>query len=127
MDIAVYCSGHIRSPHASLQQVYGIFTQGHKEPGAFHRKHQAQGGVHPGQGASPSQGTITYTLTHSFIHYGQFIHANQPTMHVFGLGEETEVPGGNPGSTGRTCKLRTHMANVLTTKPPCAHCLKPFQ
>ncbi len=62
-------------------------------------------GLHPGQGASPSQGTITYTLTHPFIHYGHFRHAHQPTMHVFGLGEETGVPGGNPHSTGRTCKL----------------------
>ncbi|KAK3514696.1 hypothetical protein QTP70_027950 [Hemibagrus guttatus] len=31
------------------------------------------------------------------------------TMHVFGLGEETRVPGGNPRGTGRTCKLHTHM------------------
>ncbi|KAF4086778.1 hypothetical protein AMELA_G00088300 [Ameiurus melas] len=46
--------------------------------------------------------------THTHTHYGQFRHANQPTMHVFGLGEETEVPGGNPCSTGTTCKLHTH-------------------
>ncbi len=87
-----------------------FLLQGRGEPGAYPRKHRAQGGVHPGQGASPSQGTITYTLTHTFIHYGHFRHANQSTMHVFGLGEETGVPGGNPRSTGRTCKLRTHMA-----------------
>ncbi|KAF4074980.1 hypothetical protein AMELA_G00229430, partial [Ameiurus melas] len=84
--------------------------KGHGEPGAYPRNHRAQGRVHPGQGASPSQGTITYTLTHPFIHYGHFRHANQPTMHVFGLGEETGVPGGNPRSTRRTCKLHTHMA-----------------
>ncbi|KAK3516791.1 hypothetical protein QTP70_023668 [Hemibagrus guttatus] len=29
-------------------------------------------------------------------------------MHVFGPGEETGVPGGNPRGTGRTCKLHTH-------------------
>ncbi|KAF4078371.1 hypothetical protein AMELA_G00198480, partial [Ameiurus melas] len=81
----------------------------------------------------------THSHTHSYTtdtpislpHYGHFRHANQPT---FGLGEETGVPGGNPRSTGRTCKFRTHVspagiepqtlevggANVLTTKPPCA-------
>ncbi|KAK3523365.1 hypothetical protein QTP86_029845, partial [Hemibagrus guttatus] len=77
--------------------------------------------------------------------------ANQPTMHVFGPGEETGAPGGNPQGTGRTCKLHTHTwrrresnpqpwrceANVLTTKPPCPRevsshveipsvCLVPF-
>ncbi|KAF4075986.1 hypothetical protein AMELA_G00225230 [Ameiurus melas] len=74
--------------------------QGHGELGAYPRKHRAQGGVHPGQGANPSQGTITHTLTHPFIHYGHFRHSNQPTMPVFGLEEETGVPGGNPRSTG---------------------------
>ncbi|KAK3521248.1 hypothetical protein QTP70_001543 [Hemibagrus guttatus] len=55
-----------------------------------------------------------YTLdgvpTHRRAHtqYGQFRDANQPTTHVFGLGEETGAPGGNPRSTGRTCKLYTH-------------------
>ncbi|XP_060729538.1 uncharacterized protein LOC132848042 isoform X1 [Tachysurus vachellii] len=52
-------------------------------------------------------------------------------MHVFGPGEETGVPGGNPRGTGRICKLHTHKvevgiepqpwrceANMLTTKPP---------
>ncbi|KAK3564924.1 hypothetical protein QTP86_031045, partial [Hemibagrus guttatus] len=38
-------------------------------------------------------------------------------MHVFGLGEETGVPGGNPRGTGRTCKLHTHMAEARI-KPP---------
>ncbi|XP_053332963.1 SH2 domain-containing protein 1A-like isoform X1 [Clarias gariepinus] len=28
--------------------------------------------------------------------------------HQFGLWEETGVPGGNPSSTGRTCKLHAH-------------------
>ncbi|KAF4090811.1 hypothetical protein AMELA_G00055690, partial [Ameiurus melas] len=36
------------------------------------------------------------SYAHSYIHYGQFRHANQPTMHVFGLGEETRVPRENP-------------------------------
>ncbi|KAK3572532.1 hypothetical protein QTP86_034320, partial [Hemibagrus guttatus] len=48
----------------------------------------------------------THSLIHS--HNGQFRDANQPTMHVFGLGEKTEVPGENPQGTGRTCKLHTH-------------------
>ncbi|XP_056603310.1 alpha-ketoglutarate-dependent dioxygenase alkB homolog 6 isoform X3 [Triplophysa dalaica] len=38
--------------------------------------------------------------------------ANQPTMHVFGPGEETGVPGGNPRGTGRTCKLHTHKSEA---------------
>ncbi|KAK3534849.1 hypothetical protein QTP86_026703, partial [Hemibagrus guttatus] len=63
--------------------------------------------------ANPSQGTHT----HSFTHYGQFRDANQPTMHVFGPGEETGVPVGNPRSTGRTCKLHTHMAEVGIEHP----------
>ncbi|KAK3550285.1 hypothetical protein QTP86_023824 [Hemibagrus guttatus] len=41
-------------------------------------------------------------------HNEQFRDANQPTMHVFGPGEETGVPRGNPQGTGRTCKLHTH-------------------
>ncbi|KAK3524623.1 hypothetical protein QTP70_030930 [Hemibagrus guttatus] len=57
----------------------------------------------------------THSLSLSFTHaitHGQFRDANQPTMHVFGLGEETGVPGGNPRGTGRTCKLHTRMAEV---------------
>ncbi|KAK3557363.1 hypothetical protein QTP70_026552 [Hemibagrus guttatus] len=45
----------------------------------------------------PTQGTHTFSFTHAITHYGQFRDANQPTMHVFGPGEETGVPGGNPG------------------------------
>ncbi|XP_053500741.1 aspartate and glycine-rich protein-like [Ictalurus furcatus] len=69
-------------------------------------KHQAQGRVHPGQGASPSQGTITYTLTH------------QPTMHVFGLGEENQ-------STRR--KPPQHRENMQTphTHGPGGPCVRP--
>ncbi|KAK3569513.1 hypothetical protein QTP86_034333 [Hemibagrus guttatus] len=38
-------------------------------------------------------------------------------MHVFGLGEETGVPGGNPRGTGRTCKLHTHMVGAGIEPP----------
>ncbi|XP_053502734.1 junctional adhesion molecule 3B isoform X1 [Ictalurus furcatus] len=81
--------------------------------GEHPREHGAQGVVHPGKGASPSQGTITYTLTHPFIHYGHFGHANQPTMHVFGLGEETGVLGGNPqhGENMQTPHTQGHGGN----------------
>ncbi|KAK3560090.1 hypothetical protein QTP86_033834 [Hemibagrus guttatus] len=68
-----------------------------------------QGRIHPGRSANPSQGTHTHT--------GQFRDANQPTMHVFGLGEETGVPRGNPRGTGRTCKLHTHMAEAGIEPP----------
>ncbi|KAF4089964.1 hypothetical protein AMELA_G00044270 [Ameiurus melas] len=34
-----------------------IQLEGHGEPGAYPMEHRARGGVHPGQGANPSQGT----------------------------------------------------------------------
>ncbi|KAF5890427.1 Ribosomal RNA small subunit methyltransferase H, partial [Clarias magur] len=46
---------------------------------------RAQGRVHPG--------------------HTQFGSANYPNLHLFGLWEETGVPG---GLRGRTCKLHTH-------------------
>lgn len=60
-----------------------------------------------------SMDKIEYTLNrilvyYSKIHYRQFKHANQPRTHAFALGEETELPGKSPQSTGRTCKLNTH-------------------
>ncbi|KAK3548673.1 hypothetical protein QTP70_016422 [Hemibagrus guttatus] len=55
--------------------------------------------------------------THTITLYRQFRDANQPTMHVFGPGEETRAPGGNPRGTGRTCKLHTHMAEVGIEPP----------
>ncbi|KAK3548899.1 hypothetical protein QTP70_021714, partial [Hemibagrus guttatus] len=67
--------------------------------------------------ANPSQGTHTLSFTHAITHYGQFRDANQPTTHVFGLGEETGVPEGNPRGTGRTCKLHTHMAKAGIEPP----------
>ncbi|KAK3529894.1 hypothetical protein QTP86_007218 [Hemibagrus guttatus] len=39
-------------------------------------------------------------------------------MHVFGPGEETGVPGGNPRGTGRTCKLHTHGGGKNWTPNP---------
>ncbi|KAK3548375.1 hypothetical protein QTP70_011702 [Hemibagrus guttatus] len=40
-------------------------------------------------------------------------------MYVFGLGEETGVPGGNARGTGRTCKLHTHTHTAEAgIKPP---------
>ncbi|KAK3519313.1 hypothetical protein QTP70_024511, partial [Hemibagrus guttatus] len=54
--------------------------------------------------------TLDRVPTHrrAYTHNRQFRDANQPTRHVFGLGEETGVPGGNPRGTGRTCKFLTH-------------------
>ncbi|KAK3553680.1 hypothetical protein QTP70_006888 [Hemibagrus guttatus] len=60
----------------------------------------------------------TLSFTHAITHYGQFRDANQPTMHVFGPGEETGVPGGNPRGTGRTCKLHTHGGGGNQTPNP---------
>ncbi|KAK3557599.1 hypothetical protein QTP70_030530 [Hemibagrus guttatus] len=59
----------------------------------------------------------TLSFTHAITYYGQFRDANQPTMHVFGLGEETGAPGGNPRGTGRTCKLHRHMAEAGIEPP----------
>ncbi|KAK3533813.1 hypothetical protein QTP70_031071, partial [Hemibagrus guttatus] len=62
-----------------------------------------------------------YTLdgvpTHRRAHTQQFRDANQPTMHVFGPGEETGTPGGNPQGTGRTCKLHTHTRQRQESNP----------
>lgn len=43
------------------------------------------GNSHPRRGANTSQAQS-----------GQFINANQTTVHFIGLGKETRVPGGNP-------------------------------
>ncbi|KAK3544899.1 hypothetical protein QTP86_028503, partial [Hemibagrus guttatus] len=51
----------------------------------------------------------TLSFTHAITHYGQFRDANQPTMHVFGPGEETGVPGGNPMRHGENMQTpHTH-------------------
>ncbi|KAK3561174.1 hypothetical protein QTP86_028366 [Hemibagrus guttatus] len=63
-----------------------------------------QGRIHPGWSANPSQGTHTHT------YYGQFRDTNQPTMHVFGLGEETPEARGEHANS-------THMAEA-GIKPP---------
>lgn len=40
--------------------------------------------------------TLYGTITHSLAHGRQFRGVNKPTMGVFGLVEETEIPLGNP-------------------------------
>ncbi|KAK3548657.1 hypothetical protein QTP70_016406 [Hemibagrus guttatus] len=87
---------------------------GHGEPVPISGVIGHQGRIHPGRSANPSQGTHTLSFTHA----RQFRDANQPTMHVFGLGEETGVPGGNPRGTGRTCKLHTHGGGGNRTPNP---------
>ncbi|KAK3520602.1 hypothetical protein QTP70_028612 [Hemibagrus guttatus] len=69
-----------------------------------------QGRIHPGQSANPSQGTHTLSFTHAITHYGQFKDANQPTMHVFELGEETPKAQGEHANS-------THMAE-MGIEPP---------
>lgn len=88
-------------------------TRCHRDPGDHPREPGAQGWGHTGQGANPSQGTITDTFTH----HGQLRDANQPTMHASGLVKETGIPGGNPGSTGGTCKCCTHTAEAGIESP----------
>ncbi|KAK3517004.1 hypothetical protein QTP70_029981 [Hemibagrus guttatus] len=72
---------------------------------AYLRRHRASRQDTPWTECQPITG-------HTYTHTRQFRDANQPTMHVFGLGEETGVPGGSPQGTGRTCKLHTHMAEA---------------
>ncbi|KAK3564391.1 hypothetical protein QTP86_017295, partial [Hemibagrus guttatus] len=58
--------------------------------------------------------THTLSFTHAITHYGQFRDANQPTMHVFGPGEETGVPGGNPEAQGEHANsTHTHGRGIL--------------
>lgn len=68
--------------------------------------------------AKKSQGT-THTLTHAPQHItDNFIAANQPAMHVFGL--RRKLAHLEVHSTGRTCKL--HVCRVDTgNKPPVNH------
>ncbi|KAK3552597.1 hypothetical protein QTP86_017936, partial [Hemibagrus guttatus] len=68
---------------------------GHGEPVPIPGIVGHRGRIHPGRSANPSQGAHTLSFTDAITHYGQFRDANQPTVHVFGLGEETGVPGGN--------------------------------
>ncbi|KAK3507525.1 hypothetical protein QTP70_028069 [Hemibagrus guttatus] len=52
---------------------------------------------------------LTHSFTHAITHYRQFRNANQPTMHVFGPGEETAVPGRNPLRQGENMQTpHTH-------------------
>ncbi|KAF4083252.1 hypothetical protein AMELA_G00137910 [Ameiurus melas] len=105
--------------------------QGHGESGAYPRNHRAQGGVHPGQGASPSQGTITYTFTHPHSYTTDTLDTpiSLPCRSIY-LGrkpeylEETPTARGehaNSAHTGPRWELNPHPwrceANVLTIKP----------
>ncbi|XP_053544168.1 EF-hand calcium-binding domain-containing protein 4B isoform X3 [Ictalurus punctatus] len=74
--------------------------KGHREPGAYPRKQQAQSWVHHGQGANPLHGTITYTFTHPFIHYMQISHACLWTG------------GGNPAAWGEHANHLATMHHV---------------
>ncbi|KAK3541577.1 hypothetical protein QTP86_032709, partial [Hemibagrus guttatus] len=69
--------------------------------------------LRPGTRPDPDE-QFSVAHTHSHSHTTD----NQPTMHVFGLGEETGVPGGNPQGTGRTCKLHTHGGGGNRTPNP---------
>lgn len=62
-------------------------TKGRREVEAYPKVLRTQGGGHPGQGVNQYR-----EQSHTFTHYIQVRDANQPTTHVFGLGEETGVP-----------------------------------
>ncbi|KAK3510041.1 hypothetical protein QTP70_026697 [Hemibagrus guttatus] len=98
-------------------------TLGSRGACAYLRRHWASRQDTPWTECQPIAGhTHALSFTHTITHYGQFRDANQPTMHVFGLGEETGVPGGNPRGTGRTCKLHAHMAEAGIEPPTLEGC-----
>ncbi|KAK3538065.1 hypothetical protein QTP70_027417 [Hemibagrus guttatus] len=74
----------------------------------------------------------THTHSHAITHYGQFRDANQPTTHVFGLGEETPRHRENMQTPHTLRRQESNPqpwrceANVLTTKPPCPQLLIMF-
>ncbi|KAK3565098.1 hypothetical protein QTP86_033153 [Hemibagrus guttatus] len=79
---------------------------------AYLRYHRASRQDTPWTECQPIAGhTHTLSFTHAITHYRQFRDANQPTMHVFGLGEETGVPGGNPEARGEHANS-THTAEA---------------
>ncbi|KAK3511885.1 hypothetical protein QTP70_027481 [Hemibagrus guttatus] len=74
--------------------------------------------------------THTLSFTHAITHYGQFRDANQPKLHVFGLGEETPEARGEHANSTHKWRMRESNpqpwrceANMLTTKPPYPHIL----
>lgn len=54
---------------------------------------------------------------HPLNHTNPHTLSKQPSMHVFGLEEETRLPRGNPCSMGRTCILRACRAE-MGIEPP---------
>lgn len=83
-------------------------TQCHVEPRVYPKGLRAQGRGCPGQGAKPSQETIT--------HSAQFRDGNQPTC--LGNSEETGQPEGNLGIGLKPLQPCRCLANLQTTKPP---------
>ncbi|XP_053541050.1 uroporphyrinogen-III synthase isoform X2 [Ictalurus punctatus] len=75
--------------------------KGHGEPGVYPREHGAQGGVHPGQGAYPSQGTITYTHTHTHSYTTDTLDTpvSLPCM-CLDWGRKPEYPEETPAARG---------------------------
>ncbi|KAK3541655.1 hypothetical protein QTP86_034659, partial [Hemibagrus guttatus] len=57
-----------------------------------------------------------HTHSHSLTQYGQFRDANQPTMHVFGLGRKPECPEETPEAWGEHANS-THTAEVGIEPP----------
>ncbi|KAK3507499.1 hypothetical protein QTP70_027436, partial [Hemibagrus guttatus] len=85
---------------------------------AYLRRHRASRQDTPWTECQPIAGhTHSHSLKQSYT-TDNFRDANQNTMHVFGLGEEDGVPGGNPRGTGRTCKLHTHGGGGNQTPNP---------
>ncbi|KAK3520825.1 hypothetical protein QTP70_033044 [Hemibagrus guttatus] len=93
---------------------------GHGEPVPISGVIGHQGRIHPGRSANPSQGTHTHS--HSLTHYGQFRDANQPTMHVFGLGRKPEYLEKSPRHGENMQTPHTRRRQESTPNPGDASC-----
>lgn len=63
--------------------------------GAYSSSLVCKAETHSGQDALPLQDTLTHSHPHS-LRLGQFKHTNSSNLHIFGIWEETELPGENP-------------------------------
>ncbi|KAK3568880.1 hypothetical protein QTP86_019111 [Hemibagrus guttatus] len=89
---------------------------------AYLRRHWASRQDTPWTECQPIAGH-THTLIHTRNHtdYGQFRDANQPTMHVFGPGEETPEAQGEHANSTHTAEVGIKPPTLEKSLPVCLH------